>query len=88
MPVLQVWDAQQGVQWSDAEMPALEDGGAVQTAQHVIAPMRWEGAQLDVLKQSPVGLWVRKQDAVYADAIALRDDWPWERPVPTSPQRT
>ncbi len=88
MPVLQAWDAQQGVQWSDVEMPALEDGGALQTAQHVIAPMRWEGAQLDVLKQSPVGLWVRKQDAVYADAIALHDDWPWERPSPASQQRT
>ena len=79
MPVLQAWDAQQGVQWMDVEVPPLEEGGALQTAQHVIAPMRWEGAQLDVLKQSPVGLWMRKQDAVYADAIALRDDWPWKR---------
>ncbi len=45
----------------------------------MIAPMRWESAQLDVLKQSAAGLWIRKQDAVYADAIVLRDDWPWVR---------
>lgn len=81
MPVLQAWDAQQGVQWSDTEVPALEEGGALQTEQHVIAPMRWESAQLEVLKQTPVGLWMRKQDAVYADAMALRDDWPWDKPI-------
>ena len=78
MPVIQVWDALEGVQWQDVEVPAAEEGGTVQTEEHVIAPMRWESAQLDVLKQSPVGLWMRKQDAIYADAIALRDDWPWE----------
>lgn len=79
MPVLQGWDAQQGVFWEDTELPPAQEGGALQTEQHVIAPMRWESAQLDVLKQSPVGLWMRKQDAVYGDAIVLRDDWPWER---------
>lgn len=80
MPVLQTWDATHGVQWVDTEVPSDEEGAPAQTVEHVIAPMRWESAQLDVLKQSPVGLWVRKQDAVYADAIALRDDWPWPRP--------
>lgn len=79
MPVLQGWDAQQGVLWADVEVPAEQEGGALQSTQHIIAPMRWESAQLDVLKQSPAGLWMRKQDMVYADAIALRDDWPWER---------
>lgn len=84
MPVLQAWDAQQGVQWADVQVPAAQEGGALQTEQHIVAPMRWESAQLDVLKQTPVGLWMRKQDAVYADVIALRDDWPWERPVELS----
>lgn len=87
MPVLMGWDAQQGVQWSDMEVPAAQEGGLLQITQHVIAPMRWESAQLDVLKQSPVGLWMRKQDTVYADAIALRDDWPWERVPPASQKR-
>lgn len=87
MPVLHAWDAVQGVQWADIEVPANEDGGPLQTVQHVIAPMRWERAQLDVLKQGPAGLWVRKQDAVYADAIALRDDWPWTRMPPTATSR-
>lgn len=73
MPILQSWDAHQGVQWEDVAVPAA----ATQTGQQVVAPMRWESAQLDVLKQSPAGLWVRKQDAVYADAIVLRDDRPW-----------
>ena len=88
MPVIHGWDATQGVQWSDVEVPAATKDGAMQVEQHVIAPMRWESAQLDVLKQSPVGLWVRKQDAVYADAIALRDDWPWERDAPAATQRS
>lgn len=79
MPVLQGWDAQQGLLWADVEVPSAKGESAAQTEQHIIAPMRWESAQLDVLKQSPVGLWMRKQDAVYADAIALRDDWPWQR---------
>ena len=79
MPVLQVWDAQQGLLWSDTQVPSAQEGEPLQIQQHIIAPMSWEGAQLDVLKQSPVGLWTRKQDAVYADAIALRDDWPWDR---------
>lgn len=80
MPILQAWDAHQGVQWNDAAVPADSENTEISrfgVEQHVIAPMRWESAQLDVLKRSPAGLWVRKQDAVYADAIALRDDWPW-----------
>ena len=81
MPVLQAWDAQQGVQWMDTDVPPAQEGGKPQTEHHIVAPMRWESAQLEVLKQTPVGLWTRKQDAVYADAIALRDDWPWERVV-------
>lgn len=89
LPILQAWDAQQGVQWSDVAVPEAlpansEAAPRLHTEQHVIAPMRWESAQLDVLKQSPGGLWVRKQDAVYADAIALRDDWPWAR-TPSMP---
>ena len=88
MPVLQAWDATQGVQWSDVEVPAEMQGGAMQVESHVIAPMRWESAQLDVLKQSPAGFWMRKQDTVYADAIALRDDWPWERVLAAPTQRT
>ena len=87
MPVLQGWDAQQGVQWTDVAVPSSEQAGPAQTAQQIVAPMRWESAQLDVLKQSPVGLWVRKQDAVYVDAMALRDDWPWDKPLPVSQQR-
>ena len=90
MPVLRAWDALQGVQWEDVGVPTSEADAdatsAVGTQQHVIAPMAWESAQLDVLKQTPVGLWVRKQDAVYVDAMALRDDWPWER-VPSETQQ-
>lgn len=92
MPVLQLWDAVHGVQWSDMAVPDMGQGefpvAVLKTEQHVVAPMSWESAQLDVLKQSPVGLWVRKQDAVYADAIALRDDWPWVRQQAASIQRT
>jgi hypothetical protein len=83
MPILQGWDAVHGVQWSDTAVPETGTDDTpthvVKTVQHVIAPMRWERAQLEVLKQSPVGLWVRKQDAVYVDAMVLRDDWPWVR---------
>lgn len=84
-PVVQGWDAQQGVQWMDEGLPVAEAATqesaapAPEIQYNVIAPMRWESAQLDVLKQSGGGLWIRKQDAVYADAIVLRDDWPWVR---------
>jgi hypothetical protein len=84
-PVVQGWDAQQGVQWMDEGLPVAEAATqesaapAPEIQYNVIAPMRWESAQLDVLKQSAAGLWIRKQDAVYADAIVLRDDWPWVR---------
>lgn len=95
LPVLQSWNAQQGVTWIDTGLPApdtqTDDATAsphLPSSEQVIAPMRWEEAQLEVLKQSPVGLWVRKQDAVYADAIVLRDDWPWNKPQPPAAQRT
>ena len=92
MPVLKAWDPVHGVQWSDVAVPdvveGVEQANLVKTVQHVIAPMSWESAHLDVLKQTPVGLWVRKQDAVYADAIALRDDWPWPRTPLNAVQRT
>lgn len=87
MPVIQSWDAQVGVTWVDVAKPQADPAVAAEPelARNVIAPMRWEEAHLEVLKQSPSGLWVRKQDAVYADAIILRDDWPWAKPQP--PQR-
>lgn len=95
LPVLQSWNAQQGLTWIDTGLPApdtqTDDATAsphLPSSEQVIAPMRWEEAQLEVLKQSPVGLWVRKQDAVYADAIVLRDDWPWNKPQPPAAQRT
>ena len=91
MPVLDLWDPVSGVLWSDIAVPDVVDGveqaNIVKTKSHVIAPMSWECAKLEVLKQSPVGLWVRKQDAVYADAMVLRDDWPWAQVQPATPQR-
>ncbi|MBQ0131299.1 MAG: hypothetical protein KBT18_03745 [Comamonas sp.] len=76
LPLLQAWDAQQGVLWVDAQQPTVEGEGP---KQHIIADINWDSAPLELLKQSAGGLWVRKQDAVYADTIAVRDDWPWPR---------
>lgn len=78
LPVLQEWDALQGLSWVD-EGATLKEGGLAK--QKLIADVRWEEAQLDILKLSPGGLWLRKQDAVYAESIALRDDWPWAREI-------
>lgn len=83
MPLLLGWDALEGVQWRDegTAMAVVSVGAGVPPDDvHVIAPMRWESAQLEVLKSTSCGLWMRKQDAVYADAITLRDDWPWGQP--------
>jgi hypothetical protein len=80
MPVIQSWEAQLGIKWVDVAQPQAAPQSP-ELLEHVIAPMRWEEAHLEMLKQSPAGLWVRKQDAVYADAIILRDDWPWEKPA-------
>ncbi|MBF6632365.1 MAG: hypothetical protein ITG01_14645 [Comamonas sp.] len=76
LPLLQAWDAQQGILWMDSA-EVVEEGEAPK--QHIIADINWEGAPLEMLKQSAGGLWIRKQDAVYADTIAVRDDWPWPR---------
>ena len=86
LPVLQAWSAYQGLQWVDAGAPAggeTQTSSEWQTTELVIAPMRWESASLTLLKSTSEGLWMRKQDLVYADAVWLRDDWPWTRAVST-----
>lgn len=79
LPILMAWDALEGVQWRDEG--AAPEGSSSLNDMHVIAPMRWESAQLEVLKPTAAGLWMRKQDAVYADAIVMRDEWPWSKPL-------
>lgn len=106
LPLLQGWDAQQGVQWVDGALPDTDadpqaaadadaqaaaaadaDAQADADAPHadqlptpqVMATVYWEGALRQALQPSPAGLWLRQQDAAYADAMALRDDWPWAR---------
>lgn len=43
-----------------------------------IVQTQWAKAAVQDLKQGPYGLWMRKQDMRYADAVRRRDDPPWD----------
>lgn len=78
MPLIQTWDAAQGILWKEMADAANQHATPPEPSkEHIIPDYRWEEAYLEVLKQAAPHLWMRKQDAVYADAILLRDDCPW-----------
>lgn len=82
MPVIRTWDAAQGIVWIDAADPQDEADASAGRKEHIVPDYRWEAASLEVLKSVGAGLWMRKQDVVYADAILLREDCPWPRKLP------
>lgn len=45
----------------------------------MIEMTEWARSSVQDLKQGAYGLWLRKQDMRYIDAIFHRDDWPWEK---------
>ncbi|GAB2487979.1 hypothetical protein GCM10027082_44120 [Comamonas humi] len=71
MPLLQGWD-EQGLRWLEAEPAEAEDGGT-----RTIAPADWRQAAQQRLHTGPRGLWLRRQDLRYTEALLARDDWPW-----------
>ncbi|VUZ25202.1 Uncharacterised protein, partial [uncultured Comamonas sp.] len=43
-----------------------------------IDPLLWQRAEVQDLKQGPYGLWLRKQDMLFAEAVRKHHDWPWD----------
>ncbi|MEQ6433896.1 hypothetical protein V8Z74_02405 [Comamonas sp. w2-DMI] len=78
MPLLLGWDAQ-GLHWREAERPAQEGEVPQAPERQLIVAQMWNRAGVEKLRQGPQGLWLRKQDLSYAEALLVQDDWPWER---------
>ena len=39
----------------------------------------WNCVEVEKLRQGKQGLWLRKQDLRYVEALFAQDDWPWQR---------
>lgn len=82
MPLIDGWD-NQGVYWREdvPEPPPAEEGQPAAPVQRppiqTVDPQLWQRAEVQDLKQGPYGLWLRKQDMMFADAIRKHSDWPW-----------
>ena len=75
MPLITAWD-NQGLHWVDTQPD--EDDAAGAAAQLVTLSM-WNKAEMEPLRQGANGLWLRKQDLRYAQALLGQDDCPWSR---------
>lgn len=77
MPQIKGWDTQ-GLHWLDLA-PEDEDAGNSEAAapQLVTTPM-WGRAEVELMRQGAGGLWLRKQDLRYAEALLGQDDCPWK----------
>lgn len=83
MPLIEGWD-NQGIYWRE-DVPhaaSAEEGQPEAPAQRpltqTIDPTLWQRAEVQDLKQGPYGLWLRKEDMLFAEAIRKHRDWPWE----------
>lgn len=82
MPLIEGWD-NQGIYWREdvPEPPPAEDGQPQPPVQRppiqIVDPQLWQRAEVEDLKQGPYGLWLRKQDMMFADAVRKHPDWPW-----------
>lgn len=65
---------------ASTESPAASDTPAATGRYPIetIVQTQWARAAVQDLKQGPYGLWMRKQDMRFADAIRRRDDPPWD----------
>ena len=84
MPLIDGWD-NQGIYWREdmREPVPVEDGQPQVPVQRppiqTVDSRLWQRAEVHDLKQGPYGLWLRKQDMMFADAIRKHPDWPWGR---------
>ena len=86
MPLLKSWDAQ-GLHWQDEPLPADEEQTASEPGastgqpglRQLLVPQSWQRASVEPLRQGVNGLWLRKQDLRYAEALQGQDDAPWGR---------
>ena len=83
MPIMEGWD-NQGIYWrEDQHAPKADDEAAAEAPTQrppiqTIDPLLWQRAEVQDLKQGPYGLWLRKQDMLFAEAVRKHHDWPWE----------
>lgn len=86
MPVLKSWDAQ-GLHWQDEPLLADEEQAATEPGastgqpglRQLLVSQSWQRASVEPLRQGVNGLWLRKQDLRYAEALQGQDDAPWGR---------
>ena len=76
MPLIKGWDTQ-GLHWVDTQ-PDEGAEPAANSAQLVTLAM-WRKAAAEPLRVGANGLWLRKQDLRYAQALLGQDDCPWSR---------
>ena len=74
MPLITGWDTQ-GLHWVDSQ----PDEGAkpAANAEQLVTLAMWRKAAVEPLHQAGNGLWLRKQDLRYAQALGEQDDCPW-----------
>lgn len=77
-PLITGWDAQ-GLHWQESQPQSAGDEGAqvLPSSQLVSMPM-WGKAEVEQLLHGMNGLWLRKQDLRYAEALLAQDGCPWK----------
>ncbi len=80
-PIIENWD-NHGIYWREDEPPPStlteeQQASAQRPPLQTVDSLLWQRAEVQDLKQGPYGLWLRKQDLLFAEAIRKHHDWPW-----------
>ena len=78
MPLLGGWDAQ-GLHWRETGQSGEGEAAPKEGKAQTITQQMWNCVEVEKLRQGKQGLWLRKQDLRYVEALFAQDDWPWQR---------